>query len=160
MVAQRLGTKISPKDVWIHTVWKEERKLTDVKLWIFRSKFFKKLKIRPLNVTANQSRQNYNIICQIHMENLFDWAFEIACFCRTYLNAGKRDDICDRLLNLPPLFFKSLKDFANYPMKENAKFSFKSRINSFNDLKICPKLPGLSDPFREEAKIWGVWYER
>ena len=50
-------------------------------------------------------------------------------------------------------FFKSLKDFANYPMKENAKFSFKSRINSFNDLEICPKLPGLSDPFREGAKI-------
>ena len=90
------------------------------------------------------------------MENLFDWAFEIACFYRTYLNAGKRDDICDRLLNLSPLFFKSLKDFANYPMKENAKFSFKSRINSFNDLKICPKLPGLSDPFREGTKIWGV----
>lgn len=118
------------------------------------------LKLGLLNVTVNQSRQNYNIICQIHMENLFDWAFEIACFCRTYLNAGKRDDICDRLLNLPPLFFKSLKDFTNYPMKENAKFSFKSRINSFNDLEICPKLPGLSDPFREEAKIWGVWYER
>ena len=63
------------------------------------------LKLGLLKVTVNQSRQNYNIICQIHMENLFDWAFEIACFYRTYLNAGKRDDICDRLLNLSPLFF-------------------------------------------------------
>ena len=30
------------------------------------------LKLGLLNVTVNQSRQNYNIICQIHMEILFD----------------------------------------------------------------------------------------